>query len=246
MLGGDEFLEIWPAIDLMNGKVVRLVRGQPSNMIIYSDNPLKVALEWEKYEVTGIHIVDLNAAFGLGNNKEIVKKICESIRLPVNFGGGLHSIKDIEEAFSIGVSRIIVGSAIFTNKLEVEDILSFGRDRIIVAIDHKNGKVTINGWKTVLSIDMYDAIKNLWSKGIRLFLSTNTQSDGTLEGVNIQYLKKIEEFLKQVYVAGGISSKKDLLILKKMNVKGIVLGRVLYDKIINIKDVIEVIKDDSC
>lgn len=239
-------MEIWPAIDLMDGKVVRLIRGQPSNMIIYSDDPVKVALEWEKYEVAGIHIVDLNAALGLGNNRKIVKKICENIRLPVNFGGGLHSIKDIEEAFSMGVSRIVVGSAIFTNKLKVEDILSFGRDKIIAAIDHKNGKVAIDGWKTVLSMDMYDAIKNLWSKGIRLFLSTNTQSDGTLEGVNIQYLKKIEEFLNQVYVAGGISSKKDLLILKKMNVKGVVLGRVLYDRIIDIKEAIEVVKDDSC
>ncbi|MCX8188277.1 MAG: 1-(5-phosphoribosyl)-5-[(5-phosphoribosylamino)methylideneamino] imidazole-4-carboxamide isomerase [Nitrososphaeria archaeon] len=237
-------MEILPAIDLMDGKVVRLIRGQPSNIIVYSDNPCKVALEWEKSGVPGIHVIDLNAAFGSGNNRKIVKKICENIRLPINFGGGLHTIEDIEEAFSIGVSRVIVGSAIFTRKLELEEVLSFGKDKVIVAIDHKNGKVTIDGWKTVLSIDIYDAMKSLWSRGARLFLTTNTQTDGTLEGIDIQYLKKVEEFLKQVYVAGGISSISDLLILKQMKVKGVVLGRVLYDKIIDIKEALEVAKDD--
>lgn len=239
-------MEIWPAIDLMDGKVVRLVRGQPSNKIIYSDEPLKVALEWEKHEITGFHIIDLNAALGLGNNRNIVREICRNVRLPINFGGGLHTIKDIEEAFNIGVSRVIVGSAIFSRKLEVEDILSFGKDKIIAAIDHKNGKVTVDGWKTVLCIDIHDAMKNLWEQGIRLFLSTNTQLDGTLEGVNVQYLKKIEEFLNKTYVAGGISSINDIVTLKKMNVRGTVLGRVLYDKIINLKEVIEVVKDDCC
>ncbi len=239
-------MEIWPAIDLMDGKVVRLVQGKPSNMIVYSNDPLKVAQEWEKHEVAGIHIVDLNAAFGLGDNRKIVKKICERIKLPIHFGGGLHTIKDVEEAFNIGVSRVIVGSAIFTNKLKVEDILSFGKDNVIVAVDHKNGKVTVDGWKTVLAIDVYDAIKSLWSKGVRLFLSTNTRSDGTLEGINVQYLKKMEEFLKQVYVAGGISSINDLLVLKHMKVKGAVLGRVLYDRIIDIREAVEAVKDDSC
>lgn len=238
-------MEIWPAIDLFDGKVVRLVRGQPSNMIVYSKNPVDVALEWEKRNVTGLHVIDLNAALGLGNNRIIVQKICEKTRLPVQFGGGLHEIKDVEEAFNIGVRRVILGSAIFTGKLDVEDVLSFGKDKVIVALDHKSGKIAVDGWKRVLNMDISDAIRDLWAKGFRLFLSTNIHSDGTLEGVNVNYLKDIKEFLSQTYVAGGISSIADIVVLKKLNVRGIVLGRALYDKVISIDDVLEVISDDS-
>jgi len=238
-------VEIWPAIDLFDGKVVRLVRGQPSNMIVYSKNPVDVALEWEKRNVTGLHVIDLNAALGLGNNRIIVQKICEKTRLPVQFGGGLHEIKDVEEAFNIGVRRVILGSAIFTGKLNAEDVLSFGKDKVIVALDHKSGKIAVDGWKRVLNMDISDAIRDLWAKGFRLFLSTNIHSDGTLEGVNVNYLKDIKEFLSQTYVAGGISSIADIVVLKKLNVRGIVLGRALYDKVISIDDVLEVISDDS-
>ena len=238
-------MEIWPAIDLFDGKVVRLVRGQPSNMIVYSKNPVDVALEWEKRNVTGLHVIDLNAALGLGNNRIIVQKICEKTRLPVQFGGGLHEIKDVEEAFNIGVRRVILGSAIFTGKLNAEDVLSFGKDKVIVALDHKSGKIAVDGWKRVLNMDISDAIRDLWAKGFRLFISTNIHSDGTLEGVNVNYLKDIKEFLSQTYVAGGISSIADIVVLKKLNVRGIVLGRALYDKVISIDDVLEVISDDS-
>lgn len=238
-------MEIWPAIDLFDGKVVRLVRGQPSNMIVYSENPVSVALEWEKRNVTGLHVIDLNAALGLGNNRNIVQKICEKTRLPVQFGGGLHEVKDVEEAFNIGVRRVILGSAIFTGRLNAEDVLSFGKDKIIVALDHRNGKVAIDGWKRVLDMDVRDAIRDLWAKGFRLFLSTNILSDGTLEGVNVDYLKGLGEFLSQTYVAGGISSISDIVVLKKLNVRGVVLGRALYDKVISIDDVLEVVSHDS-
>lgn len=239
-------MEIWPAIDVFDGKVVRLVRGQPSNKIVYSDNPVNVALEWEKKNVTGLHVIDLNAALGLGNNRKTVQEICEKTKLPVQFGGGLHDIKDIEEAFNIGVKRVILGSAILTGKLNAEDVLSFGKDKIIVALDHKNGKVAIDGWKRVLNMNICNAIRDLWAKGFRLFLSTNIQSDGTLNGINVKYLKSIEEFLNQTYIAGGISSIADIIVLKKLKVKGIVLGRALYDKIISMDDVLEVVSDDSC
>lgn len=239
-------MEVWPAIDLFDGKVVRLVKGDPSNRIVYSNEPVKVALEWEKKNVTGIHVVDLNAALGLGDNRSVVKEICGNVSVPVQFGGGLRTIKDVEEAFRVGVSRVILGSAIFYRKIEVDRLLSFGGERVIVALDHRNGKLAVDGWKTVLDISVHDAVRDLWAQGFRLFLSTNTLSDGTLKGFDVGYLKEIGEFLGQTYVAGGISSIRDIVALKRLKVRGVILGRALYEHAISIEKAVEVAYDDTC
>ncbi|MEM3404395.1 MAG: 1-(5-phosphoribosyl)-5-[(5-phosphoribosylamino)methylideneamino] imidazole-4-carboxamide isomerase [Nitrososphaeria archaeon] len=233
-------MEIWPSLDLMGGKVVRLVKGNPSKSIVYSDDPLKVALKWQRARVSGLHIIDLDATLQLGNNIEVIQKIVKNIDLPTQLGGGIRSIRSIEAAFKLGVEKVIVGTALFTNKLDPIELLKFGSNKVVIAIDHINGQIAISGWRTKLSLKLSSSIQKLWNQGFRLFLSTSASRDGTLKGCDKSHLMKIEKFLPYTYIAGGISSLEDLRFLKNKNVKGAILGRALYDSVIKIEEVMEV------
>jgi len=239
MLEGEK-LEIWPSIDLMKGKVVRLIKGDPLKPIIYSDDPLRTALKWQKAGVSGLHIIDLDAALQQGSNFEAMRAIVERVDLPTQFGGGLHSFESIEMAFKAGVDRVIVGTGLFTNKLDPIKLLEFGSSKIVVAVDHIDEQIAVNGWRRKLGLRLSSAIQSLWNQGFRLFLSTNANRDGTLKGCNKSYLKKIKQYLPYLYVAGGISSIEDLQFLRKENVKGVILGRALYDRVIKVEEALEV------
>ena len=229
----------------MNGKVVRLVRGDPSNMIVYSDDPIQIALEWERANVDGLHVIDLDATLGLGNNFQIIKQISKSINLPLQIGGGIHGLMDVGKAFDIGVDRVIVGTALFTGEIDVSRLLEYGQDRIVVALDHSDGWIVVNGWKKKLKLEVYPALQKFWDQGFRLFLSTNISRDGTLIGFNAAPLKTYGKFLNNVYIAGGIASLEDLRVLKRCKVRGAILGRVLYDKVIRVEEALEVAHNGS-
>jgi phosphoribosylformimino-5-aminoimidazole carboxamide ribotide isomerase len=239
-------LEIWASIDLMNGQVVRLVRGDPANSTIYSNDPVKTAKKWEKGKVDGLHIIDLDSTLGLGNNYEIIQKVVSNLSIPIQVGGGLHYIRDIERTLDLGVERVIVGTGLYTGRLDTNQLLKFGADKIVVALDHSNGKLMINGWRRKLDLELNSELKRLSEKGFKLFLSTNVSKDGTLEGVKSPILENIsKEFIKNVYVAGGIASVGDLEYLKKIGVKGAVLGKSIYDGHINIEKALQVAQNDN-
>ena len=236
-------MEIWPSLDLMNGKVVRLIKGDPKNMIVYSNNPIKTAKNWEKTKVDGLHIIDLDATLGLGNNSDIIKNIAQNSNFPIQVGGGLHSIQDVEKALDVGADRAIVGTGLLTGQIDSNKLLEYGPEKIIIALDHSEGKIVVDGWKKRLNLELRSTLKNLWNQGFRLFLSTNVQKDGTLTGLNVASILIINDFSRYVYVAGGVASLEDLKILKKHDVRGVILGRALYDKVIRIGDALKVARD---
>lgn len=234
-------MELWASIDLMKGKVVRLVRGDPSNIIIYSNEPLRTALQLQNTKINGLHIVDLDATLGLGNNSDIIVQIAKNVNIPIQVGGGLRSIQDVDNMLKI-VDRVIIGTGFFTGQINSSELLQYGAERIVIALDHKNGKIVINGWKEELQLDFVSALRILWDQGFRLFLSTNIIRDGTLSGFDTSIIEKLKKVYRRgIYVAGGISSIDDLLYLKSLGVKGVILGRALYDGLIKIDEALKVI-----
>ena len=237
-------MEVWPSVDLMRGKVVRLIKGEQEKMIVYSDNPVKTAENWEKMKVDGLHIIDLDAALGIGSNSEVIRKIIQKSNLKIQVGGGLHNIRDVEKIFEIGSCRAILGTGIFTGQIDRAKLLKFGAERIIVALDHSEGKIVINGWKQKLALELRPTLQGLWNQGFRLFLSTNVQRDGTLTGLDTSYLDLLHDFSEQIYIAGGISSLNDIRVLNNYKIKGAILGRVIYDRIIDISDALKVTRNE--
>lgn len=237
-------MEIWPSLDLMNGKVVRIIKGDPKNMIVYSNNPIEVAKNWKKTKADGLHIIDLDATLGFGNNYDIIEKIVNRSSFPIQVGGGLHSIQDVEKILNIGIDRVIVGTGLFTGQIDSDKLLRYGSEKIVVALDHSDGKIVVDGWKKRLNLELQPTLQNLWNQGFRLFLSTNVQKDGTLAGLNNTSISIINDFTKYIYIAGGIASLEDLKFLKKHGVKGVILGRALYEKVIEINDALEVARNE--
>ncbi len=234
-------MELWVSVDLMKGKVVRLVRGDPSSIIVYSNKPLETALQWQSMGINGLHIVDLDAALGLGNNLSTIIQIAKNVNIPIQVGGGLRNIRDVDNMLKIA-DRIVVGTGLFTGQINSSELLQYGAERIVIALDHKDGKVVINGWKKELQLELISMLEDLWYQGFRLFLSTNITKDGTLSGFDSSIIKKLGKvYLEGVYVAGGISSINDLIELKNLGVRGVIIGRAVYDGIIRIDDIFKVI-----
>lgn len=238
-------LEIWIAIDLMKGKVVRLIGGKPDKMIIYSNDPIKTALKLQGKKIDGLHVVDLDAALGLGNNLSIISQLVKQINIPIQVGGGLRDTKKIETVLEMGAKRVVIGTGLLTGHIDALELLRYGADRIVVALDHVNGKIVINGWRERLQLDLITALNDLYSKGFRFFLSTNVADDGTLNGFNDNTIKNLErKYLERMYVAGGISSINDLITLKCLGIRGIILGRAFYEGLLKIDDALRVVSNE--
>lgn len=227
-------MKIIPAIDLMDGKVVRLIKGDPKNKIVYSNDPIGIAKRFEKY-ADALHIIDLDATLSLGNNKDVIKSITKNVSIEVQVGGGIRSIEYAEEMLDYAYA-VMLGTLAYKDLDAIKYLLKYGRDRVIIAIDHKNGKVMINGWKSSTEVDIIDAINNFKSIGIEKFLVTNIERDGTLQGVDIDTLNKINN-LGKIIASGGVSSIDDIIKLKKMQVYGVILGKALYDNKIRLEEV---------
>ena len=188
-------MKIIPAIDLMEGKVVRLYKGDPKNKTIYSDNPIEIAKKWETAGADILHVVDLDATLGYGENLKIIQEISENISIPLQVAGGLRNEEKISEVLDFA-SRAVIGTlAMQLKESEQNTILSdfiqrFGNERIVISIDHMDGKIVTHGWQTNTGIDLYDATNEFVKYGFTEFLTTNVSKDGTLEGPDIESLKK--------------------------------------------------------
>ncbi len=228
-------MKIIPAIDLMNGEVVRLLKGDPNNKIVYSKDPLTIAREYAKYTDT-IHLIDLDAAFGIGNNKEIIKKIAKELTINLQVGGGIRDIDYAKEILKIAHS-IILGTLAYNNEDTTKELLlRYGKDRIIVAIDHKDGIAMINGWRSNTKLSILDAIKKFKDIGIEIFLITNINRDGTLEGVDNNIIKEISHMGKIIY-SGGVASIDDIKTLRSLGVYGVIIGKALYENKIKLNEI---------
>ena len=235
-------MKIIPAIDLMGGKVVRLYKGDPNNKTIYSDTPIEIAKKWESAGADILHIVDLDATLGSGENLELIQEISKNVSIPLQVAGGLRNEEKISKVLDFA-SRAVIGTiAIQLKESEQDKILSdfiqtFGNERIVISIDHMDGKIVTHGWQTNTGIDLYEVTHEFVEYGFTEFLSTNVSKDGTLEGPDIESLSKICQIQNcNVIASGGISKIKDVEDVKKMNPFGVILGKALYEGLVSIEE----------
>ena len=235
-------MKIIPAIDLMDQKVVRLFKGKPEQKTIYSDDPIKVAKKWETSGADLIHLVDLDAALGRGSNWELVKKIVKELSIPIQVAGGLRDESTITEALNIA-SNVVLGTLAFTNKRILKKLLlDFGSDRIVISVDHIDGSIVVDGWQKNTGTNLIDGINDFLGMGFSEFLLTNVNRDGTLQGPDLQFLKKACDISSaKIIASGGISNINDVLQVKNCNAYGVILGKSLYENKISIEEIKKIV-----
>jgi len=228
-------MKIIPAIDLMNGQVVRLYKGDPKQKTVYSDNPVEIAKKWEANGADMLHIVDLDATLGIGSNVSIIKKILDEISIPTEVAGGLRDKSIVMDVAKIS-KRIVLGTLAFNDKPLLKTLLSeLGSEKIVVSVDHKDGKIVINGWQKNTGISVLDAINDFLDMGFTEFLLTNVSRDGTLEGPDLEFLEQTCRLTNaNVIASGGISNVNDVKNVKEKNAFGVILGKALYENKISI------------
>ena len=230
-------MKIIPAIDLMEGKVVRLYKGDPNKKTIYSENPLEIAKKWESAGADMIHLVDLDATLGSGSNFDLLKSIAKSIKIPVQVAGGLRNETIIEDALKFA-TRVVIGTLAFKDKTALDSLLTtYGKEKLVISVDHNDGKIVTNGWKETTSLELVSIVKDLVKNGFTEFLSTSINRDGTLQGPDLKWLSSLREIKNvNVIASGGISNIEDVMSVKKLNLFGVILGKALYENQVTIEE----------
>jgi len=232
-------MRILPAIDIIDGKCVRLTRGNYSTKKVYNEKPLEVAKEFEDNGIQYLHLVDLDGAKSKHIvNYKILKTIASKTNLKIDFGGGLKSNDDIKIAFDCGACQISGGSIAVNNpELFLEWLSTYGNERIILGADCKNRKISINGWLESVEIDVIDFIINFEQKGITHVICTDIAKDGMLEGSSNELYSGILSGTNiNLIASGGISSVNDLLQLRNMGCEGAIIGKAIYEGKITLKE----------
>ena len=235
---------IIPAVDIMGGKCVRLVQGDPTKLKVYFNNPLEAAKLLEDQGAALIHLIDLDAALGSGQNMEAIEKILKNLRVKVQIGGGIRTIEKAEILLKLGASRVIFGTAAIQNPTLIEEaVLRYGSTRIAVAIDEKKDKVTFHGWKDQSEINYLDLARSFETMEVGAIIFTSTSVDGTLKGPQVEKIVRLVETVKMPVIAsGGIASLNDLVELTGTGVDGVVVGTALYEGNFTFKQALEVVK----
>ena len=230
-------MKIIPAIDLMEGKVVRLYKGDPEKKTVYSNNPIEIAKNWEKMGADMIHLVDLDATLRRGSNFDIVKQLVGEVSIPVEVAGGLRDEKIIDNALGFA-ARVVIGTLAFQEKSILQNLIEkYGKDRIVISVDHIDGKIMIDGWQKESGKNLIASISNFVDMGFSEFLLTNVSKDGTLEGPDLKFLEEACKIKNtNIISSGGISKPSDVTQVKEKNAYGVILGKALYENLISIEE----------
>jgi phosphoribosylformimino-5-aminoimidazole carboxamide ribotide isomerase len=251
-------VQLIPAIDLMSGKIVRLSRGDPKTAKVYDQfgGPVETAKRWRDEGAGKLHIIDLDASFETGNNHAVIKEIATKIDLPIQVGGGIRRFDTAAKLLRMGVSQVILGALAFTDPSviqKIEEQKEFGAESVIVALDNKDGRIMVGGWKKQgrlivkkgkhftlpPSLTVNDALKQFIDLGVQRFLITSIAQDGMLSGPDLETLKQAcQSRNAKVIAAGGIGSINDLTALKRIGVEGAVIGKALYEGRFTLKEAI--------
>jgi phosphoribosylformimino-5-aminoimidazole carboxamide ribotide isomerase len=233
---------ILPAIDLLDGQVVRLREGKLEDKTVYSDDPLAFARRWEEEGGNCLHVVDLNAAFtGEPRNIEMIKKLVRTLNIPVQVGGGIRSQEAAATFIKAGVSRVVIGTGAVDSPIFLESLVNrFGGQRIAVSVDAKDGRVAVRGWTEVTSINVLDFIRIVEKLGVATIIFTDIATDGTLIGPNFPALEKILDSTQcQVISSGGVANLEQIKQLASMpRLYGTIIGRALFDGTIDLEEAV--------
>ncbi|MDO4563264.1 MAG: 1-(5-phosphoribosyl)-5-[(5-phosphoribosylamino)methylideneamino]imidazole-4-carboxamide isomerase [Clostridia bacterium] len=233
-------MKIYPAIDLLDGACVRLLRGDFDKKTVYSLNPAETAKSFVSAGAENIHVVDLNAARdGRGKNRDAIGAICAATGAFVECGGGVRSVEDAKELFEIGVSRVILGTAALYDAKFLQEAVSRYGDKIAVGIDAKDGFVATDGWEKVSAVNALDFAARMKAVGIGTIIYTDIATDGTLKGPNLEAMEQmVRESGLDVIASGGVGSNRDILSLKQVGVAGVIVGRAMYSGSFDLKKAI--------
>ncbi len=237
-------MNIFPAIDLYDGKAVRLFKGDYSQMTVYSENPLSVAKDFENAGAKHIHLVDLEGAKdGTTPNLETVKKIAENTGLFTEIGGGIRSIETIDTYLSAGVDRVILGTAAVQNPEFLKEAIKKYGEKIAVGVDIKDGFVAIKGWTEKSQFDCFEFCERMQKIGVKTIICTDISKDGAMQGTNRElYFELSKRFSIDIVASGGVSSIEDIKALKKLNLYGAIIGKAYYIGAIDLREALEVAK----
>ena len=235
---------IYPAIDLFEGKAVRLFKGDYAQMTVYSENPSEVALDFKNSGATHIHFVDLEGAKnGETPNLNTVIKIKETTNLFCEIGGGIRSMETIDRYINAGIDRVILGTAAVTKEGFVKEAVEKYGEKIAVGIDIKDGFVAIKGWTEVSSLEAFEFCEKLEKIGVKTIICTDISKDGAMVGTNHELYRQLsQKFGLQIIASGGVSSIEDVEKLAKLDLYGAIIGKAYYTKAIDLKTAIEVAK----
>jgi phosphoribosylformimino-5-aminoimidazole carboxamide ribotide isomerase len=236
---------IIPAVDILEGKCVRLVRGNPNKSKVYYDDPLEAARLLENEGAEFIHLIDLDAALGSGQNMEAINKILETVSAKVQIGGGIRTIEKVDSLLKLGAYRVIFGTAAVQNPQLVEEAVRHcGSKSVAVAVDEKEGKAAVRGWKKRSRIDYLDLACSFEAMGVGTLIFTSISVDGTLKGPRMEKIMRLVEAVKvPVIASGGVATIEDLVKLTGTGVEGVVVGTALYEKKFNLKEALEAVKE---
>ncbi|MBQ8575942.1 MAG: 1-(5-phosphoribosyl)-5-[Clostridia bacterium] len=237
-------MNIFPAIDLFDGAAVRLFKGDYNQMTVYDKNPLNIAKKFEECGAQYLHMVDLEGAkTGLTPNLETIENIVKNTSLFVELGGGIRSMETIDKYLSIGVSRVILGTAAITDETLLDEAIAKYGEKIAVGVDIKDGFVAIKGWTEKSQFTFEDFCKKMQDKGVKTLICTDISKDGAMKGTNRELYKTLSEQLDlDIIASGGVSSLDDVKALREMNLYGAIIGKAYYTGAIDLKEAIEVAK----
>ena len=237
-------MQLIPAIDLMNGKIVRLTRGEAKTAKTYESKfgtPLEAAKRWRDEGAGKLHTIDLDAAFGIGDNYTVIAEVAKNVKLPIQVGGGIRSYEIAEKLFKTGVTQVILGALAFSDPSAIGKIQKkFGAESVIVALDNKDGQIMVEGWKTATATTVDTALEKYIALGVRRFLITSIAQDGMLNGPDLHTLSQATLYPNaKIIAAGGIGGIGDLAALKEIGVEGAVIGKALYEGRFTLKEAIQ-------
>lgn len=223
-------MKIYPAIDILNGKCVRLVEGKKEKASVYFENPVDAAKMWVQKGATQLHVIDLDGAFeGKRANSASIERLIAEAGVPVQVGGGIRTYKDVLEVLAMGADKIILGTAAVTDDAILESCGKSCSDRTIVSVDSRDGLVAIDGWVNSSRFSSYNFARKLTEKGFRNMIYTDVRRDGTLKGPDLDGIDRLCGIEgARIIASGGVRSLDDLRRLKAMNVDGVIIGSALY------------------
>ena len=235
-------MKLYPAIDLYEGKAVRLFKGEYQQMTVYNENPLAVARDFQNAGATCIHLVDLEGAkFGATSNLPVIERIVKATDLFVEVGGGIRNMETIDAYLGIGVNRVILGTAAVTDRPFLEAALTQYGEKIAVGVDLKDGFVAIKGWteKSQWTADAF--FSDLEKLGVSTIICTDISRDGAMQGTNRQLYRELsQKYNIQLIASGGVSSLEDVQALNAMNLHGAIIGKAYYTGAIDLRKALEV------
>lgn len=218
-----------PAVDILKGKCAQLTQGKPGTEKFYGD-PVEVSKDWEKKGARLLHVIDLDAAFGSGDNLGKVLKIRSSVKIPIQFGGGVRTIERAQQILNADIDRVIIGSAAVRDSEMVRTLSNeYGRDRIMVAVDSMGGRVVIKGWAEKTGIRTTDLIEK-FKDYVFGFLVTDVDREGMMSGIDVEEFRDIVRFTRaRICASGGITTESDIKALERIGAWGCVVGKALYE-----------------